>query len=274
MYYQLLRYFGFLPDYLETIILIAIAVIVVLYTIIVIFVKKMSFSLYFPAILLTVSHICERFLRLFESDIEAERASLSTFILVLLLGWAIKNLLNTSTMFAVSIGLIIFASGTHQNIMLFTFFVVLALILLIITLIKSINYHNVKQIVLCIIGIILDFIVLSVKLGYLLNLLVAILLLYWLISSKEPKLSKVKVAIYLAFFALIAYFYTPLIAIECILIIEQIIICIKAKNPISLIVIFLGSFFAFWLYGLIFMHEFAVVIFIIILLLLINYLSS
>lgn len=275
MFYWLLHYFNLMPTESQTICLISIAVIVAFYFLIeVIFVKKLSFSFYYPAILLTTSHICERFLRWTGNDIESEQITISTFIIVILIGWEIKKILNTSTMFAVAIGLIIFASSSHQNIMLFTFFVVLALILLLITALKSISFKNYKQLFLCIIAIILDMTVYSIKSNYLLTFLIAVLILYKLIFSKESNISKIQTILYIILFAIITYFFTPLFALECILIIEQIILCIKAEAPISLIVIFLGSFLAFWAYSCIFMNDILVFLFIVFLLFIKKYLFS
>ena len=275
MFYWLLHYFNLMQTEVKAISLISIAIIVVFYILIeVIFVKKLSFSFFYPAILLTSSHMCERLVRYIGNDIENEKITLSTILLAILFYFAIKNILNTSGMFAGAIGLIIFASNSQENTMLFTFFVNLALVFLIITIIKSIGYKDFKQVILCIIAIILDFATFNIKSNYLLNFLLAILILYKLIFSKESTISKMQTILYIILFAIISYIYTPLFALECILIIEQIILCIKAKAPISLIVIFLGSFLAFWAYSCIFMNDIAVALLIVVIILIKLYLIS
>lgn len=275
MFYWLLHYFNLMQTEVKAISLISIAITVVFYILIeVIFVKKLSFSFFYPAILLTSSHMCERLVRYIGNDIENEKITLSTILLAILFYFAIKNILNTSGMFAGAIGLIIFASNSQENTMLFTFFVNLALVFLIITIIKSIGYKNFKQVILCIIAIILDFATFNIKSNYLLNFLLAILILYKLIFSKESTISKMQTILYIILFAIISYIYTPLFALECILIIEQIILCIKAKAPISLIVIFLGSFLAFWAYSCIFMNDIAVALLIVVIILIKKYLFS
>lgn len=275
MFYWLLHYFNLMQTEVKAISLISIAITVVFYILIeVIFVKKLSFSFFYPAILLTSSHMCERLVRYIGNDIENEKITLSTILLAILFYFAIKNILNTSGMFAGAIGLIIFASNSQENTMLFTFFVNLALVFLIITIIKSIGYKDFKQVILCIIAIILDFATFNIKSNYLLNFLLAILILYKLIFSKESTISKMQTILYIILFAIISYIYTPLFALECILIIEQIILCIKAKAPISLIVIFLGSFLAFWAYSCIFMNDIAVALLIVVIILIKLYLIS
>lgn len=276
MFYWLLHYFNLMQAEAKAICLISIAITVVFYILIeVIFVKKLSFSFYYPAILLTISHMCERLVRYIGNDIESEKITISTILLAILFYFAVKNVLNTSSMFAGAIGLIIFASNSQENTMLFTFFVNLALVFLIITIIKSIGYKDFKQVILCIIAIALDLATFNVKSNYLLNFLIAILFLYKLITWKTSIINKLQTILYIIIFAIITYFFTPLFALECILIIEQTILCIKTKAPISLIVILLGSFLAFWAYSCIFMNDIAVAVaLIIVAIILIKFLIS
>ena len=243
MFYQILYYFGFLPIILQIFVLITLSIVVIIYF----NNTRLTNNVFYPAIILAATHTFERLIRFVGNDIRTEKDILLCIIIIVILGYAIKQFLNTSTMFVVAF-VFITISSFMPNIWIKSIFIPFSIILLLITLIKSIFNRNIKQIVLCIFALLLAFII--PNLSWMLNYAFVITFVY--IISSMLSLDKLKAIVYIALAVLLTFFFTPWIAIEIMLIIEEVIRCFKAKTPISFIFIFFVNFLLFWILGVIF----------------------
>lgn len=243
MFYRLLYYFGFLPIFIQVIILALGFVIFSIY----LMHNRLSFKVYFPSLLIVSTHIIDRLIRWVGNDNKSEEAIVLSLIAIFIFGYIGKKVLKLSTSFVVSLSVILLACS-YQNILLIGLGIPISIIGLLIESIKSIKAKNLNQFIFSLTGLAMAIVKpnLSGSLSYIITFLGVVAI------SNLLSLDNIKTFFYVTLSLLIALFFNPLIAIECILIIEQVIRCIKAQKPISFIFLILGNFLAFWLLGVIF----------------------
>lgn len=256
MFYQALYYFGFMPKVLQIIILIVIAITSIKY-----FTRAYSSdgALFLPAVLLTVSHICERLVRYFGNDSRRGTDFVLAIILLLSIGYILGKITNYNNMFVVSTLFVVICCVT-QNIWLMALMPI-ALLLQIVIAIRAIFRKNLRQFLMCI--VVCFFALSSPPLGWTFNYAVTMVLVVIIVSFLN--LSLVRTVIYASFAIVMTTAFSPWIAIESILIVEQAIRSVKSKNVLSFIMAMLANFFAFWVIGVIFSHNIIALVFVTIL---------
>lgn len=256
MFYQALYYFGFMPKVLQIIILIVIAITTIRY-----FTRAYSSDgpLFIPAILLTVSHICERLVRYFGNGTRRGTDFVIAIILLLCIGYILGKISNYSNMFVVSTLFVVVCCVT-QNVLLMALMPI-ALLLQIVTAIKAVFRKNLRLFFMCI--VVFFFALIKPSLGWIFNYAVTMVLVVIIVSFLN--LNLVRTVIYASFAIVMTMVFSPWIAIESILIVEQAIRSVKSKNVLSFIMAMLANFFAFWVIGVIFSHNIIALVFVTIL---------
>lgn len=256
MFYKALYFFGFMPKLLQIIVLIAIGITVTMF-----FsnIRKSATSifLFMPSILLTFSHICERIVRWFGNNTKGGMDFFLGMILLIFLGYVLGRITNYNNMFIISTLFVIVCCIT-QNIF-FIALIPIALLLLVIGAIKSIISKNFKQLLMC---IVVGFLALIMPpLGWSFSFAVTAGLVFVAVSLLN--LSLVRTVAYTVLAMVLTLLFTPWVAIESVLIIEEGIRCIKYGKVLSFFIAMLANFFAFWVIGVIFNHEIVALAFII-----------
>ena len=256
MFYKALYFFGFMPKLLQIIILITIGITVTMFFC---NIRKSATSifLFMPSILLTFSHICERIVRWFGNNTKGGMDFFLGMILLIFLGYVLGRITNYNNMFIISTLFVIVCCIT-QNIF-FIALIPIALLLLVITAIKSIISKNFKELLMC---IVVGFLALIMPpLGWSFNFAVTAGLVFVAVSLLN--LSLVRTVAYTVLAMVLTLLFTPWVAIESVLIIEEGIRCIKYGKVLSFFIAMLANFFAFWVIGVIFNHEIVALAFII-----------
>lgn len=265
MFYKALYFFGFMPKLLQIIVLIAIGITVTMF-----FsnIRKSATSifLFMPSILLTFSHICERIVRWFGNNTKGGMDFFLGIILLIILGYVLGRITNYNNMFIISTLFVIVCCVT-QNIFIIALMPI-ALILLIISAIKSIFARNIKQLLMC---IFVGFLALIMPpLGWSFNFAVTAGLVFIAVSLLN--LSLVRTVAYTVLAMVLTILFTPWVAIEAILIVEQAIRSVSSGKVLSFFMAMLANFFAFWVIGLIFNQEIVALAFIILAIIVLKFL--
>ena len=256
MFYKALYFFGFMPKLLQIIVLIAIGITVTMF-----FsnIRKSATSifLFMPSILLTFSHICERIVRWFGNNTKGGMDFFLGIILLIILGYILGRITNYNSMFIISTLFVIVCCVT-QKIFLIAL-IPIALLLLVITAIKSIISKNFKQLLMCI--LVGFFALIMPPLGWSFNFAVTAGLVFVAVSLLN--LSLVRTVAYTVLAMVLTLLFTPWVAIEAILIVEQAIRSVSSGKVLSFFMAMLANFFAFWVICLIFNQEIVALVFII-----------
>ena len=256
MFYKALYFFGFMPKLLQIIVLIAIGITVTMF-----FsnIRKSATSifLFMPSILLTFSHICERIVRWFGNNTKGGMDFFLGIILLIILGYILGRITNYNSMFIISTLFVIVCCVT-QKIFLIAL-IPIALLLLVITAIKSIISKNFKQLLMCI--LVGFFALIMPPLGWSFNFAVTAGLVFVAVSLLN--LSLVRTVAYTVLAMVLTILFTPWVAIEAILIVEQAIRSVSSGKVLSFFMAMLANFFAFWVICLIFNQEIVALVFII-----------
>ena len=257
MFYKSLYYFGFLPKLLQVLIL-AVIFIAIVCCFVIFKSKHIGYNLFLPSVLLTVSFICERLLRWFGNNTNEGKAFVIGVILILLAGYAMTSILNFSGLLSIAFMLIL-ATCLLQSIFLIAVMPI-AIILLIIVIIKSIFRKDFRQVLFSLFLILVAYVV--PDLSWIYNYVIVIFFLLGALFLLQVNFTKS--IIYLISGIVMTMLFSPWIAIEVILIIEQLIRCIKSGKLLGFFMAMLANFFAFWVIGVIFNLELIALIFVII----------
>lgn len=257
MFNRLFYNFGFLPQLLQIVLLALCFVGLIIYF----FAKKNNIpaELYPPAVLLIVSHI-------FERAVYSDNLLLG-IIVSFSVGYLISKIFKVSTMLVVALGFIIIPCAT-QNVYMISLGIPVAFFLLIITIIKSIFSKNWKQMVFSIIGIVGALTMPNLSWSF--NFLVTAILL--LLTIPLLNITTKSSIVYCIVAVVATLFFGPWVAIEIVLITEEIIRCIKAKAPLAFLMFMLANFLTYWLLLVSFSNPIPAVISVILIVLLILYL--
>ena len=265
MFYKALYFFGFMPKLLQIVILITIGITVTMFFC---NIRKSATSifLFMPSILLTFSHICERIVRWFGNNTKGGMDFFLGMILLIFLGYVLGRITNYNNMFIISTLFVIVCCVT-QNIFIIALMPI-ALILLIISAIKSIFARNIKQLLMCIfVG---SLALIMPPLGWSFNFAVTAGLVFVAVSLLN--LSLVRTVAYTVLAMVLTILFTPWVAIEAILIVEQAIRSVSSGKVLSFFMAMLANFFAFWVICLIFNKEIIALVFIILAIIVLKFL--
>lgn len=262
MFYRLLYFFGFIPKPIQVLCLIVCFITSIYY-----FYRKHNISkdVYLPAILLSISHLCERLIRWIGNGNQPEINFWISVLIVLTLLYAVNKLLSASLMFLVALALTLIAC-ISSNVLALGLFIPIAQILLIIAFIKAIIHKNQFELIAYI--ILFGLSILKPSIGWTIELAFISLMIFFIYGILA--LSTSKKVVYGIIAILLCITFNCWIAIEFILIIEMIAQSIKAKAPLNLIMMLAVNFFIFWLLAVLFSNNLLTIVLIIILIILIK----
>ena len=221
--------------------------------------KKQNSSIYLPAFLIVFVHACERMLSSIGNNKREEIIIVSAILIPIFMVIELRKRMNVSKTFIISFILVMIISLT-QNIFLYGVSALIALILLVIEILKAIGRKDIKYVLLCVLTALLMIetpdIAMFAKYGW------AIVLFLYVILMLNASTEKLVV------YAVITLFITiisPFTAIIFVLMIEEVLVCIKAQNILSFGLAILGIIISYVIIFLIFQNNITAILFMIIL---------